>query len=159
MSSYFTCPHCGAQVPSNATACPECGSDEETGWSENADYDEPFPYAGEPETRDKSTAWLKYLIAIVAALTLSAYLAYALPWGIYLIPVTFLAVGIGYCMTRVRPNRPSAEKQLYQSLLQKAQGDRDLVARLIEYERQRNPRADRLKLLQDALYRWERDSR
>src|ERR1051325_11017824 len=30
------CPHCGAIVPPDATACPECGSDDETGWSEEA---------------------------------------------------------------------------------------------------------------------------
>jgi uncharacterized membrane protein YvbJ len=28
------CPNCGASVPPNAKACPECGSDEETGWSD-----------------------------------------------------------------------------------------------------------------------------
>jgi len=28
------CPNCGAHVPGNARACPECGSDDETGWSE-----------------------------------------------------------------------------------------------------------------------------
>jgi zinc-ribbon domain len=33
------CPHCGADVPPGARACPECGSDEETGWSEEARYD------------------------------------------------------------------------------------------------------------------------
>jgi ssDNA-binding Zn-finger/Zn-ribbon topoisomerase 1 len=32
-----TCPHCGAKVPRTAKACPECGSDEETGWSEEAE--------------------------------------------------------------------------------------------------------------------------
>ncbi len=26
-------------MPPNATACPECGSDEKTGWSEQARYD------------------------------------------------------------------------------------------------------------------------
>ena len=31
-----TCPHCGAAVPAGARACPECGSDETTGWSEEA---------------------------------------------------------------------------------------------------------------------------
>jgi zinc-ribbon domain len=31
------CPNCGAEVPRNAKACPECGSDEETGWSEKAE--------------------------------------------------------------------------------------------------------------------------
>ena len=30
------CPNCGADVPPNAKACPECGSDEKTGWSEEA---------------------------------------------------------------------------------------------------------------------------
>jgi RNA polymerase subunit RPABC4/transcription elongation factor Spt4 len=30
------CPNCGAEVPPDAKACPECGSDEQTGWSEAA---------------------------------------------------------------------------------------------------------------------------
>jgi len=33
------CPHCGAEVPPNAKACPACGSDGQTGWSEKACYD------------------------------------------------------------------------------------------------------------------------
>ncbi len=31
-----SCPACGAEVPPGAHACPHCGSDENTGWSENA---------------------------------------------------------------------------------------------------------------------------
>ena len=44
------CPHCGAEVPPKAKACPECGSDETTGWSEAAETghlglpDEEFDY-------------------------------------------------------------------------------------------------------------------
>jgi hypothetical protein len=30
------CPNCGAEVPPQAKACPACGSDEKTGWSEEA---------------------------------------------------------------------------------------------------------------------------
>ena len=30
----FTCPNCGEDVPDKARACPHCGSDENTGWSE-----------------------------------------------------------------------------------------------------------------------------
>lgn len=52
---FFVCPHCGADVPAGATACRECGSDDETGWSEGADawdagipagygHDEDFEY-------------------------------------------------------------------------------------------------------------------
>jgi hypothetical protein len=33
------CPVCGAEIPPNAKACPECGADEKTGWSEGADPD------------------------------------------------------------------------------------------------------------------------
>lgn len=31
-----TCPNCGAEIPRKAKACPECGSCEETGWSDEA---------------------------------------------------------------------------------------------------------------------------
>jgi uncharacterized membrane protein YvbJ len=31
-----TCPNCGADLEPTATVCPECGSDESTGWAEDA---------------------------------------------------------------------------------------------------------------------------
>jgi hypothetical protein len=46
----MTCPNCGEEVPPRAKACPECGSDEQTGWSEAAQAsgldlpDEEFDY-------------------------------------------------------------------------------------------------------------------
>ena len=33
----FVCPHCGADVPVGARVCRECGSDDETGWSDDAE--------------------------------------------------------------------------------------------------------------------------
>jgi hypothetical protein len=33
------CPNCGTEVPPRARACPECGADEHTGWSEAARTD------------------------------------------------------------------------------------------------------------------------
>lgn len=33
----FVCPHCGATVPVGAPSCRECGSDDETGWSDDED--------------------------------------------------------------------------------------------------------------------------
>lgn len=39
MSPPETCPNCGAEVPPRARACPECGADDQTGWSEAARSD------------------------------------------------------------------------------------------------------------------------
>ena len=33
------CPNCSALVPRRAKACPECGADEKTGWSDTAHAD------------------------------------------------------------------------------------------------------------------------
>ena len=35
----FSCPNCGETVPARASACPHCGSDERTGWSEGTYLD------------------------------------------------------------------------------------------------------------------------
>ena len=34
----FPCPHCGEELADNAKACRACGSDAETGWSEDIDH-------------------------------------------------------------------------------------------------------------------------
>lgn len=67
------CPNCGAEVPPNAKACPECGSCEETGWSDAAARDnlglpeEEFDYddfvarefgEGKPRQRPNARLWL-----------------------------------------------------------------------------------------------------
>ena len=36
MTAPSICPVCGAEVPPNARACPNCGADERTGWDEEA---------------------------------------------------------------------------------------------------------------------------
>ena len=49
---YFVCPHCGADVPMKAAACRECGSDNETGWSQDAHVWEagiPAGYGGDDD--------------------------------------------------------------------------------------------------------------
>jgi hypothetical protein len=71
------CPHCGAELPPNAKACPECGSDEQTGWSEAAQQDglgipdESFDYQDfiEREFEGKAPAsrrsWFWWVIALI----------------------------------------------------------------------------------------------
>lgn len=79
-----TCPNCGAEVPRNAKACPECGSDEQTGWSDETHVDgldlpeEKFDYDGfvEREFGSKSPVphgihWFWWVIAV---LVLGAFL-------------------------------------------------------------------------------------
>jgi hypothetical protein len=34
------CANCGASIPRNAKACPECGADERSGWREQSVYDD-----------------------------------------------------------------------------------------------------------------------
>ena len=34
------CSYCGAEIPAKALACPECGSDEETGWADDRKLNE-----------------------------------------------------------------------------------------------------------------------
>lgn len=51
------------------------------------------------------------------------------------------------------------EASLFDDLLSKVGGDRSVVERLIEYERQQKPNATRLTCLQNAIQRWENENR
>lgn len=162
MSKYFTCPNCHADVPINALACPECGSDRETGWSEEAQYVHLLPDKGDGETdASRSMTGQKYSMAAIALVVAVAFLvAGGLGWILYLVPFIALGAGITYYVNRRSASSPSGlQRQLYQQLLARAGGDRKLVDRLIEYERERYPDSNRLQLLQNAIYRWDSDRR
>jgi hypothetical protein len=77
MAAPDICPNCGAEVPPGAKACPVCGSDEKTGWSEQAQYDalglpdDKFDYGdfvkrefGAASPRPRAVHWFWWLIAI-----------------------------------------------------------------------------------------------
>jgi len=51
------------------------------------------------------------------------------------------------------------EASLFDDLLRKVGGDRSVVERLIEYEKQIKPGATRLACLQNAINRWEQENR
>ena len=72
------CPNCGVAVPPNAKACPGCGSDEQTGWSEAAAAadlglpDESFDYDrfveeefGEHRPQPRAVAWGWWMVALL----------------------------------------------------------------------------------------------
>lgn len=50
------------------------------------------------------------------------------------------------------------EASLFDDLLKKVGGDRSVVERLVEYERQLSPGKTRLVHLQNAIRRWEREN-
>ena len=74
------CPNCGAAVPAQAVACPECGADEDAGWSDDAYAhslglpDEDFDYdefvereLGEPDRptlKPQGLHWFWWLVAL-----------------------------------------------------------------------------------------------
>jgi hypothetical protein len=76
------CPNCGALVPLKVRACPQCGADEETGWSDRAaaqrlglpddefDYDEfvKEEFADESRAnrlRPPGISWFWWIVALV----------------------------------------------------------------------------------------------
>jgi hypothetical protein len=72
------CPNCGAEVPPQAKACPACGSDEKTGWSEEAGTsgldlpDENFDYDdfvqrefGGKTPKPRGLNWFWWLVALL----------------------------------------------------------------------------------------------
>ena len=83
------CPNCNTPLEGRVTACPECGSCEETGWSERAkyesmgiDYDEEaFDYNqylmeefGSNSAANRSGRWWVAVVAVVLViLFLAAY--------------------------------------------------------------------------------------
>ncbi len=160
MSGWFTCPHCNAQVDVGAVVCPECGSDETTGWSTNAEAVEWLPADAEHEDNQRASLWGNLVLGGVSVvLAISAMAAYGRA-GI-VIGLAFLALAIGAIFYyRLFPNtRVGRERKIYHELLMAARGDEALVERWVDYERSRLPSADTLMLMQRALYRWKRDNR
>lgn len=76
------CPNCGAEVPPRARSCPECGSDESTGWSEEAkvgalglpddnfDYNEfvKEEFGNQHPLKPKGAKWYWWLVALALVL-------------------------------------------------------------------------------------------
>ena len=80
------CPNCGAEVPRKARACPECGADEETGWSEAARTDgldlpdENFDYDdfvkrefGDRKPFPRGVHWFWWVVAIVVVVVFLSF--------------------------------------------------------------------------------------
>jgi len=100
----FVCPHCGAEVRAGASSCPECGSDESTGWAVDADLagadipegygngyggDDDFDYDdfiaqefGSRRSDRSRTTFFGLPITLILALLIAVLLAAFLVWGV-----------------------------------------------------------------------------
>ena len=80
-----TCGHCGTAIPPDASACPECGAAEDTGWEddyssdlglldEDFDYDEfverEFGKSDNPNVVPQGLHWFWWLVGIGLIATL-----------------------------------------------------------------------------------------
>jgi hypothetical protein len=83
----FVCPVCGGTVNRGAHACPHCGADERTGWSdqtyldgidlgEDIDYDEMVEneFPSQHPRRQKPVRWTVIVAAILLLLSLAGLL-------------------------------------------------------------------------------------
>lgn len=169
LDDYFVCPNCYADVPWNAASCPECGSDEETGWAEDAEN--VIYYDDDPED-EKSGAplWQKIVLIFLAYVLASPLSAFFEPssTGFALLTI-LLVIAIAYFVVADRlgadvslttqKSRMKAAMSDYDSLMMRARHDQELVERLIAYEKYLNPDGDRERWITDALGRWKRDNR
>lgn len=87
--SSFACPHCGHLVQAGKRVCPNCGSDEETGWSENSEYAHLDPTFDEKDyaqaaasefgiPKGKKSGWRDVIVPAVAGVLLLLWLIYTL---------------------------------------------------------------------------------
>ena len=169
LDDYFVCPNCYADVPWNAASCPECGSDEETGWAEDAES-VIYQNDDEPEGKTGVTLWQKIIMVFLAYVLASPLSAFFEPssTGFVLLTV-LLVIAVAYLVIAERlgadislTTQKSRSKQAmsdYDSLMMRARHDQALVERLIAYEQYLNPDADREQWITDALARWKRDAR
>ncbi len=82
----FLCPACGGEVKKGAIACPHCGSDERTGWSDRTyldgldigddiDYEElreqEFPSRNPPR---RKLSWIVIVAAILLILAAAGFI-------------------------------------------------------------------------------------
>ena len=98
---------------------------------------------------------------VFRVLVSAAFVFPIIPAGtFYLLIIVSIPAALVYLIYRYIFKRQELEnKRLYQKLLRMAQGDKDLVSRMIENEHRRNPDGNVDEWLSSAIERWQREMR
>ena len=145
------CPNCDAELPPNAKACKECGSDDRTGWSrEGRDL---LPAEPAPPPRRSAGR------VVAALVTLGAFATCWILGGPLLLAAGVVVAAALFGLSRLHASAPMRERDLERQLANRARGDADLPRRLVESEMRRRPGITRLQALELALSRLEHDRR
>lgn len=82
--NHTICPHCSAELKPGAKACPACGSDEQTGWSQVGHIDEEWDQEdyeelrqrefGTPTSHKKKFPWVAIVAVILLAIWVRSFL-------------------------------------------------------------------------------------
>ncbi len=161
------CSKCGTVSIAGNDKCPACGADEHSGWNKTEVRFNETGRTSEIKTQLKNAGflvskfWKNNRKPIIALLVSAALVFPLLPAGsFYLLVLAAIPAGCGYAIYRYIFNRREIKnKRLYQTLLRMAQGDKDLVSRMIENEHRRNPDGNVEAWLSNAIERWQREMR
>ena len=160
------CSKCGTVSIGGNDKCPSCGADEHSGWhksevqanSSRTDY---IKNQLKNAVFLFSKYWKSNWKPIIALFTAAVFVFPLMPVrSFYLLIIVSIPAGFAYLIYRYIFKRQDIKnKRLYQILLNMAQGDKDLVSKMIENEHRRNPDADVNEWLSSAVERWQREMR
>lgn len=101
----------------------------------------------------------RYVMVAVALVAAIAFASFDTRLGVLAVLIVAFVAWLPLLASRLRGSGHSRELELYQKLLKRARGNKELVERLIEHERKRTPDVGNARLLESALVRWEQDNR
>jgi uncharacterized membrane protein YvbJ len=161
------CSKCGTVSIAGNDKCPGCGADEHSGWKKTEIRFSEKSRKTRIKKRLKNTFsfasqllknYWKPMIALITAAALVSILIPATNFSLFLY-ASILALFVYLIYRYIFKRREIENKRLYQRLLNIAQGDKDLVSRIIENEHRRNPDGNVKEWLSNAIERWQREMR
>jgi RNA polymerase subunit RPABC4/transcription elongation factor Spt4 len=161
------CSKCGTVSIAGNEKCPNCGADEHSGWNKTEIRLNTKTRAEIIKKRFKNTfsfasqLWRNYWKPIIAMITAAAFVSLFIPaknFRLFLY-ASILALVVYFIYRYIFKRQETENKRLYLRLLNMAQGDKDLVSRMIENEHRRNPDGNVEEWLSDAIDCWQREMR